>query len=120
VQRGFAGAGRHLCGNGDPGHDRERIAGEHKRPRIPVLAGYASVDENVLQLARAAAAERPHRQPRRAMAETQLQVGPEVRRTDVPASIASEYLEPWSRPVVRIWGDDLHGFTHDTKTQAAG
>ncbi len=54
------------------------------------------------------------------MAETQLQAGPEMRGGQVLAAVASGNLEPRSRQRVRVGSDDLHGFPHDTKTQAAG
>src|ERR1700694_2653225 len=44
----------------EPGDPREPFAREDQRPRVAVLARHACVDEDVLQLARAAASGRPH------------------------------------------------------------
>jgi hypothetical protein len=98
----------------DARHERERIAREHERPIIPVLAGNAGVDEDVLQLARAAAAGRLHGQAGGAEAEMKIEAWLEVRGRDIAAACAGRNLERRRRPLISFLGDDLHGLTHDT------
>jgi len=94
VQARLARPARQLGVDRQPGDPRELFARKDQRPGVPVFARYTGVDEDVLQLARAAAAERPHAQPRSAEPEAQGKTRPEVRRVTV---VTGEMFAPFLR-----------------------
>ncbi len=79
--------------HGDAWNPGEPIAGENQRPRVAVLTRHPRVDQDVLQLARASSARRPHPQPGLAESESNMQVRPQVNRIRIVAPVASLDLE---------------------------
>ena len=115
----LARGAREIGVDGNSWNPGEPIARENHRPRIAIFARDTRVDQDVLELARAPPAERPHAEPwgpkSKPHREARLQMG----RLRVLATTAISDLES------RLYGafdgrDDLHVVAHDTKTPTSG
>ena len=101
---------------GDP---RKPLAGENKRPTVSILTWHPRVDEDVLKLAGAPAADRPHAQAGPPKSHLQLKAGAEVGCLAVVAARAAPDLEASRLARSGLRRHDLHEVPHDTETQAS-
>src|SRR5689334_17995004 len=100
--RRLAFRGHELGVDGVTGNPRQPLAREHEREGVTLLARDARVDEDVLQLARAAAAGRPQAQAGSAIADVQLDARAEVDGVSLLAARAAPHLEPRHRSRLRL------------------
>src|SRR5258708_13543671 len=118
MHRGLAGNTREFSIDDDAWNPGEAFAGEDQRPRVALLPRYARVDQDVLQLARANAAGRPHAKAGPAKSQVHVQARPQVRRVGIVAAGAALDVEPGSGAARRA-RHHFHIRAHDTKTQAS-
>ena len=97
----------------------EALAGEHKRPRVAVFTRDVGIDEDVLQLAGAATAQRPQPEARRAVAEVQVEPRQQVGGVGFTATVTGLDDELRRELQTGMWLDHLQMPFHNTKTQAA-
>src|SRR5260370_976825 len=86
MHRGLAGNTREFSIDDDAWNPGEAFAGEDQRPRVALLPRYAHIDQDVLQLARANAAGRPHAKAGPPKSQVHVQARPQVRRAGVAAA----------------------------------
>src|SRR5258708_12504451 len=96
MHRGLAGNTREFSIDDDAWNPGEAFAGEDQRPRVALLPRYARIDQDVLQLARANAAGRPHAKAGPAKSQVHVQARPQVRRVGIVAAGAALDVEPGS------------------------
>src|SRR2546430_48747 len=80
----------------DPGDPRQPFVREHERPTVALLARHVRVDEDVLHLPGAAAAQGAHAQTRSPKTDVQPQSGAKMRHLAVATRLplAAPHLEP--------------------------
>ncbi len=118
MHRGLARNTHEVSVQGDSGDPGQPLSGEDQRPRVAFLSRNARVDQDVLQLARAPAAYRPHAETGAAKSNLNLHSWSQVRHAGIVAARATFDVEPGLGAGDRGC-DDFHVVAHDTKTSTS-